>query len=156
MYGSLEMPLRRVRKLVLLLDKHCFLKKKGMLGYFIIPFFALGLFLGLVGLAIFAYVFLRRIIANFLLTRYSIEVGVPLLTVGDFFITPSILNYFGIILFALFLFFNIFVLAVMKDELFEKQSFFNLIFYMLIYLLIYPVTLIPATVHVARGKKVWG
>jgi hypothetical protein len=126
-----------------------------MLGYFIVPFFALGMFLGLIGLGIFAYLIARRTISNYLLTRYSIEVGVPLITMDDFLITPSVLNYFGILLFALFFFFNVFIFAIIKDKVGEKQSFFNLLFYMLIYLLIYPITLIPAVVHMVRGKRVW-
>jgi biofilm PGA synthesis N-glycosyltransferase PgaC len=133
--------------------------KKGMLGYFIIPFFAVGWVLGLVGIAVFVYVFLRRVISEALITGYSIESGTPILTMNDLFITPSVLNYFGIILFALFFVFTIFVLAVMKDNLLadkkEKQSFFNLLFYMGVYLLVYPIVLIVAINHFIKGKSVW-
>ncbi len=135
--------------------KKCFLKK-GMLGYFIIPFFALGLVLGLVGMAIFSYVISRKFIANYLLAKYSMEIGVPVLTMNQLLITPNVLNYFGAVLFGLFLLFNLFVLAVIKDNLFKKQSFFNILFYMTIYLLVYPIVLVVAVVHMLKGKREWG
>jgi len=43
----------------------------------------------------------------------------------------------------------------MKDKLEEKQSFFNLLFYMTIYLLVYPLVLLASTWHFLRGKKIW-
>jgi len=132
-----------------------FIFKNGMFGYFIIPFFSIGLVLGLMGIAIALYIIARRGMSSFLLTRYSLETGVPLVTLNNFYLTPSILNYFGIILFALFFIFTLFVLAVMKDRLLEKQSFFNLLFYMAIYLLIYPFVLITSMWHYVRGKNIW-
>lgn len=131
------------------------LMRHGMLGYFIVPYFAMGFILGLLGLGILAYLTTRRVLRNYLLAKYSIELGVPVLTMNELLITPSVLNYFGIVLFVLFLFFTLFVLAIMKDSVLEKQSFFNLMFYMTIYLLIYPITTILAVDHVIRGKMVW-
>jgi len=135
--------------------KNCFMKKKGMLGYFIIPFFGLGLTLGLVGMGIFSYVIGKRAVSNYLLTRYSVMTGVPILTMNEIYITPSVLNYFGIILFVLFTIFTLFVLSVMKDRVLEKQSFFNFIYYMTLYLIAYPTILLLSIWHLARGKRVW-
>ena len=78
-------------------ENHCFFS-------FIVPFFALGYVLGLAGLGIFAYVLARRLISNWLLTKYSINAGVAVLTMNELYITPSVLNYFGIMLFGIFLF----------------------------------------------------
>jgi len=129
--------------------------RKGMLGYFIVPFFALGLFLGLIGMIIFSYLLLRRTITSYLIAKYSISVSSPILTMNSLYITPSVLNYFGLVLFFLFLLFTFFVLAIMKDRLFEKQSFFNLLFYMTIYLLSYPIILIVACRHYLGKKMIW-
>jgi len=129
---------------------------ENMLGFFVIPFFTIGLFLSFIGILVFLYVAGRRVISTYLSTTYSIEVGAPLLTVDKLFITPSVLNYFGIILFVLFAVFTIFVLSVMKDNFLEKQRFFNFIFYLTIYLLIYPIVLVDALWHLAIGKKKWG
>jgi len=129
--------------------------RKGMLGAFIMPFFALGLVLGLVGITIFLYLFARRAISSYLISKYSLEASVPVIAMNELYITPSVLNYFGVVLFALFFIFNLFVLAMMKDNLAEKKSFFNLIFYMTLYLLVYPIVLITAGWHFIKGKNVW-
>ncbi len=130
--------------------------KKGMLGIFIVPFFTLGLFLGLIGIVLFLYLLLRRVLSSYLLTKYSLQIDVPIVTMDEFYITPSVLNYFGIVLFVLFLIFNFYVLSIMKDKLIKKQSFFNLLFYMTIYLLIYPIVLIASIKHYIKGRKIWG
>ena len=113
--------------------------KDGMLGLFIIPFFALGFFLGVVGLGILIYLSGLRIIRNYLFTKYSLEVGVPVLTLNNLYFTPTVLNYFGFLLFFLFLIFNLFVFSIMKDVYFKKQSFFNLLFFMVVYIMIRPI-----------------
>jgi biofilm PGA synthesis N-glycosyltransferase PgaC len=135
--------------------KSCMLKK-GMLGYFIIPFFGLGLFLGLIGIAIFLYLFARRTISSFLMAKYSLAVDVPLLTASEIFITPSVLNYLGIVLFVMFLFFTFFVLSVMKDRMLGKQSFFNVIFYMTVYTMSQTLFLVVGAWNILIGKKIWG
>ncbi|MBM3247611.1 glycosyltransferase family 2 protein [Candidatus Pacearchaeota archaeon] len=129
--------------------------RENMFGYFVVPFFTLGLFLGVIGIGVLLYLLIRKGISYFLLTRYSIETSVPLVIMSELYITPSVLNYFGLILFALFLVFNLFVLGLMKDKILGKQSFFNLLFYMTIYLLIYPLVLITAIWHYYKGKMVW-
>jgi len=135
--------------------KNAPLRNKTMLGYFIWWFFSLGLVLGLVGIGIFLYVFIRGIISNYLIVHYSVGVGVPIMTMNEIYITPGVLNYFGIILFSLFFIFTFFTLAVMKDNAGGKQSFFNLLFYMLVYLLIYPIVLIISTWELITGKRKW-
>ncbi|MFH1801620.1 MAG: glycosyltransferase [archaeon] len=134
--------------------KSCFLKK-GMLGFFILPFFVLQLFLGLVGLSIFVYLVTTRILTNYLFTKYSIEVGTPLITMNDFFVTPSFLNYLGIILFVFGGLFSILVLSVMKSEILKKQNIFNIFFYLIVYLSIYPFIMISAIYHFTKKKKKW-
>ena len=129
--------------------------RKNMLGFFVVPFFAVGYLLGLLGIVIFLYLFARRAIADWLLVKYSIYVSVPVLTMNDVYITPSILNYFGVLLFLFFFLFNFFVLSVIEDNIGKKQSFFNMLFYMTVYLLVYPFALITAIIHLIKGKKVW-
>jgi cellulose synthase/poly-beta-1,6-N-acetylglucosamine synthase-like glycosyltransferase len=133
--------------------RHYFFKK-GILGIFIVPFFTLGLILGLLGMVIFSYVSVKRIISYYLTMKYSVSIEAPILTLDRLYFSPSVLNYFGIVLFVLFLLFNLYVLAVIKDNV-KKQSFFNLLFYMTIYLLVYPITLIEAIRHLLEGKKIW-
>ena len=129
--------------------------KDGMLGLFIIPFFALGFFLGVVGLGILIYLSGLRIIRNYLFTKYSLEVGVPVLTLNNLYFTPTVLNYFGFLLFFLFLIFNLFVFSIMKDVYFKKQSFFNLLFFMVVYIMIRPILTVVSIYNLFIGRRVW-
>lgn len=129
--------------------------KKGMLGFFIIPFFILSTFLGLLGLSIFCYLITQRIIARFLLTKYSIIAGTPILSLDEFYITPTILNYLGIALFFLGLIFLFIVFAVLKERVFRKENILNIPFYMIVYIAFYPFIMIAAIWHMIKGKRVW-
>ncbi len=129
--------------------------KKGMLGFFILPFFVLQLFLGLLGLSIFTYLTTTRIFSNFLFARYSITVGTPLVTMNDIFITPSFLNYLGVILFLAGTAFTLLVLAIMKTGILKKQNIFNILFYFIFYLSIYPFIMISSLYHFFKGTGTW-
>lgn len=129
--------------------------KKGMLGLFILPFFTLYLFLGILGLSIFVYLVTTKIIGNYLFTKYSIQVGTPLLTMNDFNITASFLNYLGIILFVIGFIFVLLVLSVMKEKILKKQNIFNILVYSLIYLSIYPFLMINAIYDFVKGTYKW-
>lgn len=129
--------------------------KKGMLGFFILPFFTLQLFLGLIGLSIFFYLLIRKIISNYLLVTYSVPVGVPVLTMDSVFVTPSFLNYLGIILFVAGFVFTILVLSVMKSGVLKRQSMFNFLTYFLIYLSIYPFIMITAIYNFIKKNYTW-
>jgi len=132
-----------------------FFLKKGMLGFFILPFFILQLFLGLLGLCIFIYLFTTRILTNYLFTRYSLQIGTPIITMSDFHITPSFLNYLGIVLFIAGGIFTLLVLFIMKQKILGKQNIFNILFYLIFYLTIYPFIMISAIYHFFRGSRKW-
>jgi len=129
--------------------------KKGMLGFFILPFFVLQLFLGLIGLSIFVYLITTRFISNFLYTKYSIVVGTPLISMNDLLITPSFLNYLGVVLFITGALFTLGVLYVMQTGMLKKQNVFNLLFYLLFYLSIYPLIMISALYYYFKGGAKW-
>ena len=129
--------------------------KRGMLGFFILPFFVLQLFLGLLGLTIFFYLFITRSLSRYLFTRYSIQIGTPVITMDDIFITPSFLNYFGVILFILGTLFTILVLYIMKKGMLKKQNIFNILFYLLFYLTVYPFIMIASLYHYLNGTWRW-
>lgn len=129
--------------------------KRGMLGFFILPFFIFQLFLGLVGLSIFVYLVTTRVLRNYIFAKYSIDIGTPLLTMNDLFITPSFLNYLGVVLFVCGALFTLMVLYVTKSEMLKKQNVFNIIFYLIVYLSIYPFIMIAAIYHFVKGKQKW-
>jgi len=131
------------------------LGKKEMLGWFIIPFFILSTFLGLLGLTIFFYLMTRRVISNYLRTLFSIEAGVPILTINELYITPSILNYLGVVLFIAGLIFTLLVLSILKENILKKENLLNIPFYMMIYLTFYPFIMLNASWHAIVGKRIW-
>tara|TARA_Y100000034_G_scaffold18330_1_gene20259 strand:+ start:7943 stop:9172 length:1230 start_codon:yes stop_codon:yes gene_type:complete len=132
-----------------------FLFKKNMLGLFIIPFFILSTFLGLLGLSIFFYLVTKRLISNFLLTRYSIVVGTPILTLDTLNVTPSVLNYLGIVLFIFGAIFTLLVLSLLKADVLKRQNILNILFYLVVYIAVYPFIMLGAMWNALRGKRVW-
>ncbi len=129
--------------------------KKGMLGMFILPLFILQFFLGTVGLGIFLYLFSREMISNFLFATYSIPAGVPLITMNNFYITPSFLNYLGVILFGAGLFFTFLVLSIMKGTIIKKQSLFDILLFSIFYLSVYPFLTITAVYNYFKRDNRW-
>lgn len=130
--------------------------KKGILGFFIIPLFIVSTFLGLLGLGIFAYLITRRFISNYLFVKYSIIASTPLLTLNDLYITPSILNYLGIILFFFGLVFTLLILSILKERILIKENILNIPFYLLVYLTLYPFIMVDSIWHLIRGSGRWG
>jgi cellulose synthase/poly-beta-1,6-N-acetylglucosamine synthase-like glycosyltransferase len=131
------------------------LGRGSMLGYFIIPFFVISLFLGLIGLMIFLYLLFTNIISKFLYTKYSIVAGTPIVTMQDFYITPSFLNYLGVIMFFLGLAYLILILYTLREKIFVKENILNIPFYLVVYLMVYPLVLVDSIYHLWFGSKKW-
>lgn len=130
--------------------------RKGMLGVFILPFFILNLFLGLVGLSIFLYLSISRIITNYFYVRSSFIVGSAVISTGNFHYTPSFLNYLGIILFVFGLIYTLLILFIMKQNvMLKKHNFFIFLIYSTIYLMFYPFILVTSLYHYFRGVQKW-
>lgn len=129
--------------------------KKGTLGMFILPFFILQFFLGVLGLGIFMYLTITRAISNYLLMVYSIPAEVPLLTMDSFYITPSFLNYLGAILFVLGFIFSLMILSIMKKTVLKKQNIFLILFYSIFYLSIYPFIAIVSLYNYFKRDNRW-
>ncbi|OIO43915.1 hypothetical protein AUJ64_01295 [Candidatus Pacearchaeota archaeon CG1_02_39_14] len=129
--------------------------RKGMLGSFIIPFFSVSLFLGVFGLGLFFYLLSRRALVSYLSTKYSIYASSTIVRLQDLTFAPSILNFFGLVLFILGLSFTFLGLFVINDTHVKKGNIFNIFFYLIIYLAIYPFNLIHSLYQMARGKYSW-
>ncbi len=129
--------------------------KKGMLGAFIIPYFSLSLFLGLFGLGMFTYLFIRKILYYYLSTQYSIYAQTAILTLQDFSFTPSILNFLGAAMFILGSGFTMTVIAIMNEPQVKNKNLFNLLFYLIVYLTIYPFIMVTALYKLITGKYTW-
>jgi len=129
--------------------------RKGMLGLFIIPIFAISLFIGLIGLGLFTYLFIRRIMTYYLTIKYSAAVETAIFTFNDFNLSLSILNFFGISLFILGTLFVIMSFTVLKEKELRNNSKFALLIFLTIYLAIYPINLIVSLYKLTTGKYSW-
>jgi len=128
--------------------------KRGMLGMFVLPFFIVQFFLGLLGLGVFFYLGVTSAITNYLFATYSINANVPLLTMNQLYITPSFLNYLGLIIFSISIIFTLISLAIMKKTVMKKENVFNIFFFAVIYLMTYPfITLVAVYKYFKRENK---
>jgi len=129
--------------------------KKGMFGYFVIPFFIFGLTIGILGVGIFFWIYMIRLFQRMEIVFYKMDAGVPLVALQDLNITPSVLNYFGIVLFIIFFLFTIFVLMAMKDDVLKKQKTYEILLYSTMYLIAYPFMIIWSVYKWSRGYNRW-
>lgn len=132
-----------------------FFLKKGMLGMFVLPFFMVQFFLGLLGFAVFIYLIITKTISNFLFVKYSVSAGVSLITMNDFYVIPNFLNYLGITLFVCGLIFTFLILSVMKGTVLKKQNIFHIAFYSAFYLTIYPIIALHSVYKYFKGGYTW-
>jgi hypothetical protein len=122
---------------------------------FVLPFFLIQFFLGMLGMGVFFYLLLTKTISNYLLVTYSLPTNVPLLTLNSFFITPSFLDYLGIVLFVISFVFTLFVLSKVKETALEKQNFFHILFYSIFYLSVYPFIAINGVYNYFKRQNKW-
>lgn len=132
-----------------------FIFRNGMLGGFIIPFFSFSLLLGLFGLGLFIYLFIKRLIVKFLVTKYSIYGGTTLLRLQDLNLNPTILNFFGLVLFIWAFIFVLIGLSIMDMRGRKETNVFNILYYLLIYLSIYPIIMITSIYKYITGNIKW-
>ncbi|MEM0465851.1 MAG: glycosyltransferase [Candidatus Pacearchaeota archaeon] len=129
--------------------------RAGMLGYFIIPLFVIGLFWGLLGLGIFFYLFTTNLASKLLYAKYSITTHTPVVTLNEFYITPSFLNYLGLTLFLFEFIFLLVVLSILKEKIFVKEKLLTIPFYLLVYLVTYPLIMVDSVWNYFLGKRKW-
>lgn len=128
---------------------------KNMLGMFVIPFFVASLFIGVVGILLFSYLFIRRILIVYFSTKYSFIANEALPRLIDLSFNTSVLNFFGITLFLLGCAYTIFAIRSMKEFELKDINVFNLIFFLTLYLMIYPLIMISALYKFAVKRYSW-
>lgn len=129
--------------------------KSGMLGFFILPFFIISWALAIFGLLLFSYRLIRLIIVKYLAIGYSIDAQTTILKLNDLNLTPSVLVFFGTVLFIMGLFYTLLALSYSKEQNFKKHNLFQILLYMIFYLTAYPAILIISIFNYIKGKKTW-
>ena len=134
--------------------KNCWFRK-GMLGMFILPFFAISLVLGTFGLGIFTYRILRGFIVDYLVTTNSIAANTAVFVFQDINFNPSVLNFLGVVLFILGMGFILFALKRVNEKTHERENFFSVIFYSLVYATLRPIVLVVSLYKFIKGRYSW-
>lgn len=129
--------------------------RENMLGRFILPFFSISLFIGLFGLGMLVYLLSRRFIYSYLSAKYSATAETAIIVLSDLSLNPSILNFFGIVLFIIGLFYTLFGIYTMSELRKEHMGFYSMTIYLTIYLSIYPINLIHSLIKMARKNYSW-
>jgi len=131
--------------------------RKGMLGFFVLPYFVLAWILGIFGLFLLLYRFSRYLILQYLQATYSVEAQTAVLRFNDLNMNPSILFFFGIVLLSLGVLYNFAALGHSRKESkeFKKENLFNLVTYMFVYLLMYPIVLVSSAYKFITKNKSW-
>jgi len=132
--------------------------RKGMLGFFVIPFVLISMLLSM-GVFLFGiYLVSRSLISFFFSTKYSLVTNTALLRLQDLNLNPSILIFFTIILFTTSWLYSRFILRAMRKKDSEDQQFwkaFNRVFYLLVYLTLYPVIWFTSIYRIVKGDYRW-
>ena len=133
----------------------CFCRK-GMLGAFVLPFFVFSWFIGLFGITIITYRWIRLIILKFLSTSYSVKVQAAVISFGEINLVPNVLLFMGLVVFILGLTYTLIAFYSIKEKKqFRRPGLTAITFYMFIYLLVYPIILILSAYKLIVGKKTW-
>jgi len=129
--------------------------KNGMLGNFILPFFVMSMFIGLLGVGVFVTQGLRKIIGAFLLTGYSYMANTQVLSLQDVYFAPSVLNFIGGLLLVFGFIFTVLGLLCFQEGKFAREKFFTLLLYGTFYLTVYPIILVIAIYKMAIKDIKW-
>lgn len=130
--------------------------RKGMLGAFVLPFFAFSWMFGVFGLFLMIYRLLKAVISKVLLTTYSVEAHATILTMKDLALNPSILTYIGIVLLVTSVTYSMIALFTVKERKeYKRPTVFTFVVYEFFYLLMYPVVLLTSGYKFARGDIRW-
>jgi cellulose synthase/poly-beta-1,6-N-acetylglucosamine synthase-like glycosyltransferase len=127
--------------------------KKGALGSFIIPLFAISIFLGLFGLAILFWLFTKRAWQIWQYSQYTFLSNTPIFTSNQLYMSVTVLNFFWAIVFLLGLFITMTGLQTIDPTI--KKSPFNLLFYVLFYLSVHPLVMAFSVYKYLKKDITW-
>ncbi|MBU2612173.1 MAG: glycosyltransferase family 2 protein [Nanoarchaeota archaeon] len=129
--------------------------RKGILGFFVLPFFIVSWIIGISGLAFFIYRAAREVILRYASTTYSVGANTAVLSLQDLSLNPDILFYFGMMLFAAGLIFTFLSIFYEKEKEFKRPRIFDVMVYMFFYLLVYPVIILTSLYKALKGEIKW-
>lgn len=129
--------------------------KKGMLGWFILPFFVLSWILALFGIFVLIYRIFLRILGQALSAYYSVGTQTAIYTLRDVNLAPTVLFFFGTAIFVLSLTFTIIALTYTREKEYKGVGIISILVYMVFYVLMYPFILVASVYKFFKGGYSW-
>ena len=129
--------------------------RKGILGFFVLPFFVLSWILGVFGVGVLLYRGIRGLIVHYLATKYSVAAQTAILTLREINLAPNILLFFGTAFIILSLFYTLLALSYLKEKDFKRIGLFSILAYSFVYVLAYPFILITSVYKYLKKKRSW-
>jgi len=129
--------------------------KRNILGSFILPFFSVSLFVGVLGLTILLNRLINRLAVLAISAKYSLYANTIAYNTAGFTFSTSVINFFFISLFAVGLFFTFLGLTVLDEFNMNLKDMLTILFYFAIYLSIYPFLLVSSIFKFAKGNYSW-
>jgi len=130
--------------------------KKGMFGYFVIPFVSLSIFLS-IGTFMFSWYLIGRMVFTRLLSvGYSVAADAPVFQIQGMNFHPSVMIFYSLVLFVTSMTYYHYVLYKTNFE--EKigiRRFFKLVFFALVFLTLYPLVWFASFYRYFRKDFKW-
>lgn len=118
--------------------------KKGMLGWFVAPFFFSSMLLSLLGFFVFLGLFIKRAYTQILFWLYSSSVHINPLSTYEFIIS-NLYVIFGLLIFGISLFYVYIGAKVYQKNPFSGiRNFFELLVYLTVYLMAFPILMLQS------------
>ncbi len=133
-----------------------FFLKKGVFGFFIIPFVLFMIIFTIFGFLLALYILYRSFIFYIAYTEYSISLRNSIIRAENINAHPTIILILTLFLGVLsFLYTSYIFRRTEQKYLLKPSKIFNRLFYMLIYLPIYPIVWFEAIYRVITKKHKW-
>ena len=129
--------------------------KNNILGNFILPFFSVSLFIGLIGVILMVNNIINKLTTLYLTSQYSISSSKYILNSETISLPPLILLYFSLALISIGIFFTYFSISNMKELKFGFKENISVLFYFLVYLSLYPFVILSSVYKFVRGNYTW-
>ncbi len=132
--------------------------KKGMFGFFVMPFVSFSIFLSMAVFIFSTYILSKNLFQTYLSTKYSYMANTYLFSLNEVTLHMSVLIYFAVLLFLISFFFFTYILRIMtgggKDWK-DIKNLFNRLFYLLVFLGIYPIVWFVSFYRLMKGDFSW-
>jgi len=130
--------------------------KKGMFGYFVIPWVSLSIVLSIASFCFSWYLLFNTFAARFLTVGYSIVADTAIFQMQNLNFYPSVMIFFSLVLFTTSMTYYHYVLyRTHFEEKISIKRFFKLVFFALVFLTIYPIVWFAAIYRYIRKDFKW-